>query len=427
MGKRKPYRISHVNTFRWQDVVDDVEDQIVTIGIDVAKEKMVAAVVDGGEAVLKTVGWSHPVETERFVEFLQALERSASSIDVVMEPSGVYGDALRWQLWVAGFRVHRVSPKKSNDADEIYDGVPSSHDAKCAGIVAWLHLRGKSDEWPVASEEGRRLKAALWVLEVHAKQFRQNRNRLEAITARHWPELSLILDLDSATLLELLSAFGGPQQVAAEPQGARALMRKVGGSALEQSKIEAVIESAAATVGLPPIDEETELAKAIAQEARRNQKAARAARKRVETLAQAGPSTQRMQAVIGKTTAAVVFAAAGDPALYESPQALVKSLGLNLKERSSGKKQNRALHITKRGSGTARMFLYMAALRLIKNDRVVRAWYARKVARDGGRAKIKAVVAVVRKLTLALWHVARGATFDARLLFDVRRLDLGAT
>ena len=55
MGKRKPYRVSHVNTFAWQDVVDDVEDQVVTIGIDVAKEKMVAAVVDQGEAVLKTV------------------------------------------------------------------------------------------------------------------------------------------------------------------------------------------------------------------------------------------------------------------------------------------------------------------------------------------------------------------------------------
>ena len=426
MGKREPYRISHVNTFAWQDVVDDVEDQVVTIGIDVAKEKMVAAVVDQGEAVLKTVGWSHPVETHRFVAFIQALRETAAAVDVAMEPSGVYGDALRWQLFEAGFDVHRVSPKKSSDADEIYDGVPSSHDAKCAGIVAWLDMRGKSEEWPVGSEEERGLTAALWVLEVHAKQFRQNRNRLEATTARHWPELTHFLDLDTATLLELLSAFGGPQEVAARPEEARALMIKVGGSALDRAKVEAVLASAANTVGLPPIEEEVGLTKAVAEKARRNQKAERKARRHVEELAKAGESTKHMQAFVGKTTAAVVVAAAGDPASYESPQALVKSLGLNLKERSSGKKQNRGVHITKRGSGTARMFLYMAALRHIKGDRVVRAWYAKKVARDGGRYKVKAVVAVVRKLTLALWHVARGATFDARLLFDTRRLDLEA-
>ncbi len=65
----------------------------------------------------------------------------------------------------------------------------------------------------------------------------------------------------------------------------------------------------------------------------------------------------------------------------------------------------------------------MAALRLIYRDPIVRAWYRKKVARDGGRTKIKAVVAVTRKLVLALWHVARGEAFDASKLFDARRLD----
>jgi hypothetical protein len=36
------------------------------------------------------------------------------------------------------------------------------------------------------------------------------------------------------------------------------------------------------------------------------------------------------------------------------------------------------------------------------------------------------VVAVMRKLVRALFHVARGEAFDAGKLFDLRRLDLGA-
>jgi len=424
MVKRKPYRITRVNKFDWESVVEDVEDQSVVIGVDVAKEKMVAVVMDEGEAILKTVGWSHPTQTLEFIAFLEALRGGgAASVLVAMEPSGVYGDALRWQLLLAGFEVSRVSPKKSSDSAEIYDGVRSSHDAKSAAIVAWLHFHGKSEPWPVKSDHERALKAALWVLEVHAKQFRQNRNRLEAMTARYWPELTLQLDLDSATLLELLMEFGGPAEVAARSTDARALMRRVGGSMLKAEKIAAVLRSASATTGMPQIDEEIRLVKAIATEARRNQHEERSARRQVEKLAGSEGSTRHMQPVIGKTTAAVVVAAAGDPLNYESPQALVKSLGLNLREKSSGKKQS-ALHITKRGSGTARMFLYMAALRLIKDDPVVKAWYAKKVARDGGKAKIKAVVAVTRKLVLALWHVARGDDFDAAKLFDTRRLSI---
>lgn len=40
--------------------------------------------------------------------------------------------------------------------------------------------------------------------------------------------------------------------------------------------------------------------------------------------------------------------------------------------------------------------------------------------------KLKAVTAVMRKLALALWHVAQGDAFDASKLFDTARLQLPA-
>ena len=64
---------------------------------------------------------------------------------------------------------------------------------------------------------------------------------------------------------------------------------------------------------------------------------------------------------------------------------------------------------------------------MVKTDPVVRAWYLRKVERQGGQAKMKAVVAVMRKLICALWHVGRGERFDASKLFDTTRLDLPET
>lgn len=244
--------------------------------------------------------------------------------------------------------------------------------------------------------------------------------------SRHWPEVTKILALDSATLLELLIEYGSPEHVAAKPEEARVLMKRVGGQFLDPAKVDAVIDSASRTIGMGMIDEEVRMVQTVASECRRQQKAAKKARNRLEKLSMAEGSTQHMAPVVGKTTAAVLIAAAGDPTRYGSASAFEKSLGLNLKEKSSGKKKG-GLHITKRGSGAARLHLFLAALRLIQSDPVVRAWYAKKVRRDGGRQKTKAIVAIMRKLVRALWYVARGAVFDSHKLYDVARLDVRPT
>ena len=62
------------------------------------------------------------------------------------------------------------------------------------------------------------------------------------------------------------------------------------------------------------------------------------------------------------------------------------------------------------------------ALRLIKDNPLAKVWYTAKVEREGNKRKKKAIVALMRKLSKALWHIARGARFDARLLFDESRL-----
>lgn len=421
-SRKRPYRAVHLSRFEWDGICERVESRRVVVGVDVAKEAMVAAVMED-EEVVKTVRWSHPLETDEFLKFVERLEESAVDVAVAMEPSGVYGDALRWQLLGAGFAVFRVSPKKSHDMSEIYDGVPSSHDGKSAAIIAVLHGRGTSEPWPRESERRRELTAALRLVEVFGKQFRQNRNRLEGLTARHWPELTLTLELGTATVLDLLTAFGGPAAVAQKSEEARTLMNKVGGAMLASEKVEAVLAGASCSKGVPLTREEERLVRGLAAEARRNQLELRKAQRRVEELASKEAATKEVAPVVGKTTAAVLVAGVGDPREFESPQALVKASGLNLRERSSGK-QKGGLHITKRGSGEARMYLWMAALRLIQWDPVIRAWYAKKVKRQGGQAKSKAVVAVMRKLMLALWHVARGEEFDSTKLFDVRRLGL---
>ena len=422
MSKKRRYRAVPVNDPSVAKLIASCAKRRVIVGIDIAKTRQFATIVADGE-VLGTIRWEHPRESPRFIVTLGELARESVQVEAVMEPSGTYGDALRAAIGEAGVDVFRVNPKRSHDAAEVYDGVPSLHDAKSAAIVAKLHLDGASEPWPLQSEQERALSAALRVLEVYQKQFQRNRNRLEALLARHWPELPRVLDLGSATLLELLSEFPSPREVVARRAEAEALMHRVGGPFLKEEKVLAVLDQAEHSFGLEPTAEERRTLRAIAIEARRCQKAANAEKKRVEKLTEHESSAQRMGVVVGKTTAAVLVAAVGNPERYESTSAYQKALGLNLKEKSSGKHQG-ALHITKRGPGVARLFLYLAALRMLSREPIIRAWYAKKVARQGGTAKSKAVVAIMRKLAQALWHVARGAEFQAHRLFDVSRLQI---
>ena len=90
-------------------------------------------------------------------------------------------------------------------------------------------------------------------------------------------------------------------------------------------------------------------------------------------------------------------------------------MGLNLAERSSGRYQGR-LRISKRGSARSRQWLYFAALRLVQRGDV-RPWYEAKKAGNEGDAR-RVVVAVMRKLVVALYHVGvRKEEFDPRRLF----------
>ncbi len=344
------------------------------------------------------------------------------SLEVAMEPSGTYGDSLRTQFQAQGIAVYRVSPKRCHDASEVFDGVPSSHDAKAAAIIGWLHLQGSSEEWPMQGDEQRELTAAIKIMELHDDTYYRYLNRLEALTMRYWPELTRYLKLYSATLLELLMEYGSPGDVVQDIEGAKILMIKTGGCSLKLTKIESVLESAKTSLGVKCVEAEREHVQILCSEIRRFQKLRRQAKSKIEELTYSIDSVREMAPVIGKVTSAVLYTVLGDVREYGNAGSIVKTLGLNLKERSSGKHKG-LLRITKRGSGSARRYLYMAVLRLIQRDSIIKAWYQKKVIRDGGIKK-KAIVAIMRKLAGALWHVGKGSKFESAKLFDVNRLAL---
>jgi len=230
--------------------------------VDVAKEDFVAAVMlDSGE-LLTRVKWRHPVQTPLVLDLLVALQAGAE-LAVVMESSGSYGDALRWQLHVRGIAVFRVSSKHVHDNAEVYDGVPSVHDAKATDLIALLHLHGRSRRWEQLDEQRRALNAQVQRLEQLKGYQQRQRNRLEALLSRHWPELPALIELNSVTAAGLIAAVGSPVYLCAFAHRGEAVIRTASRGKLDALRIEAILESARTTLGMPCLAEENAQLRAL--------------------------------------------------------------------------------------------------------------------------------------------------------------------
>jgi transposase len=408
--KKRNYRAQKVNQIEWEEIAQSVQDKAMVLAIDVAKMEQYGVLMDSERQAVVTMKWDHPAETPELLKRLSALP--CGSLTAVMESTGVYGDTLRGQLRQAGFETHQVSAKRVHDACEVYDGVPSLHDAKAAQVIARLYWEGASRVWVEASERQRELNAIGRLYRLYQKQYQQQQNRLEAALTRHWPEVCHYLELDSVTLEEVLLTYGSPDSLARHAEEAREQMRRVSRGQLSVEKIEAVIDSARHTIGLPCMEAERDYLRALAAELRHNRLQREGVAERLAAMTQADTQLKSMGETLGKVTTALLVAERLDPREYANSRSYCKALGLNLKEKSSGQYQGQ-LKLTKRGCGQARRDLYLATLRLIHRDPIVRDWYHRKVQTHGGRDKSKVVVALMRKLARALWHIARGQAFDA--------------
>jgi transposase len=412
---RKAYRATRVNDVNWEQIARGKEGLGVTLGVDVGKFDVwvVCRWADG--RFERPWRIKNPWEIATLVALVRQVKADRKLV-VAMESSGTYGDALRQALGDDGIEVRRVNGKAAHDYAEVFDGVPSQHDGKDAAVVAELAALGKAKPWAYQAADAWEEELTYWVEEMVAQRQMVTlwQGRLEGLLARHWPEASQVLKLSSGTLLRILKRYGSPQALALDAEAAKQLARW-GRSLLSPEKIEELLAGARSSVGVRvgqwqqrQIQEYAEKALAARQQSDR-------AQRRLGQLAKGHAVLQAQGKVVGVPTACVLWVSTGDPRDFDSAAAYRKAMGLNLVERSSGTYQG-TLRISKRGSPRTRQWLYFAAMRLVQKCGV-RPWYEAKKARDEGDAR-RVLVAVMRKLAVALYHVGvRDEEFQPRRLF----------
>ena len=407
--KSRPYQAMSVKNVDVQQISRNRDGIGCDLGLDSSKDD-----------VLVCVRWSNGsferpwrvalTELSVFTSKLKELGEGRE-LTIAMEPTGTYCDPVRQALHDAGFNVYRVSAKASHDYAEIFDGVPSQHDGKDAACVAELSSMKKRALWPWNSHADEIRHEIEW-MDAHQQIQTRWLGRIEGLLARFWPEASSMLKVSSATLLNVLAHYGGPRELATDPEAAKRLAGW-GGFHLKKKKIEKLLDSAAKTVGVRQNAADIDQVRRYAEETLKTRKEINKSKRRLKELTKDNAVVQRLAPVVGLATAAVLWAHLGDPKKYHCAHAYVKAMGLNLKVRSSGRWEGH-LKITKRGHSRPRRWLYFAALRYCQ-DPWIKPWYQKKKARGEGFAK-RALVALMRKLALALYYVGQDRTFDVRTM-----------
>lgn len=416
MTKRR-YQSIDVKRMDWTNLGERIGAERLTVAVDVAKTNFMAALMKPDNEVLTTLRWQHPQETRLLEQGLLSSGIPMNRIDIVLEPTGVYGDSLRHRLGRMGMSIWRVNPKRVHDVAEVFDGVPSLHDAKSAYLIGRLHQEGASACWEELPESRRDDQALLAELELHQSEHRRNLNRLSALLSRHWPEAETFLALDRVSLHTLIAEFGDPKALMQQRTAARTRMAQVGKRFLDEDKIEGLLDSTQTTLGVPCTAEERAYLQTLARALLRTHAAINEVQWRIARRMESDPQAQAMAKTAGNATTLALQALLGSALNYPGARQYIKAAGLNLKERSSGDHHGK-LKITKRGPPLVRLYLYFAALRWIQTDARASAWYETKVKQDGGLCG-KAITGLMRRMLKGLWHVARGKTFDSSKLFGV--------
>lgn len=423
MTKKRTYFSVDVEAFDVGSVMDRVRGGCI-VAIDVAKTGFYAGIADQGGNVAMIIRFQHPVQTRAFLSVIESIRDRGIPLQVAMEPTGSYGDAVRHQIHVRGVAVYMTSPKHTHDMAEVIDGVPSMHDAKAVVVLSKLHAIKPGKLWQPEAESRRNTRTTFDRREIYAEPLQRHYNRLEALMARFWPEFDGVVDVRvQRSWMALLEEFPGPEMVASNAEQARDLLRRASRGALPRAKINAIVDAATGSLGVPMQPGDRTQLRELVQEIRRLRDERRRLDEELAKVLRAEKVADRMVPVIGTAASAAILGYLGDPREYASAGALEKAAGLNLKVRSSGKHAGQ-LKITKRGPGAVRSRLHLASLRLINSDPVVRAWYGKRKG-VAERTKLKGVIAVSRKLVRAIWHVTNyDQAFDARKLFDTRSLQI---
>lgn len=375
------------------------------VGIDIASETHVVAVVDETDAVL--------VRPTKFTEDAPGYDRLFSLLGapadtlVAMEATGHYWKNLFAVLVTRGFAVALLNPLRTRRfADE--ELARTKTDAIDALGIARFAAQKRPAPTRLPDRTTEELRELVRLRDRLVQDFGDRLRQLHRLVDLGFPEFTrYVKSLDSELATAILHDY--PTAAAFRNVSARRLagLRYDGRHKVGDDRARALLDAAARSVG-------QHHGEAYRLQVRYACEDLDLLRRRLRTLERDIERTLDDHEIgallttiegIGPQTAARLIAELGDPAAFRSAAALASYVGVIPALRQSGKWTSARAGLSPLGHAALRAALWMPVLTAVRKNPWLRAYYQRLIAR--GKLPKVALIAAMRKLLIAVYTVAK--------------------
>jgi transposase len=339
-------------------------------------------------------------------------QQGLEEIVIGFESTGPYAEPLFHFLRKKPVKLVQVNPLHTKRVKELTGNSPNKTDKKDPRVIADVICLGHALTLVVPQGPAAQLRRLAHARERSIKKRTADLNQLQDLMYVIFPEFSGIMkDISTKTARHLARNYPSPEaivQIGIEPLAA--MMKMVSRGKISMGRAKALFHAACHSIGIVEgkeailieiehlisrIETEDEFVKNIENQMR----------KQLEHI----PYVDSILSIkgIGHVTAAGLIGEVGDFSKFTTLSEIMKLAGLDLYEISSGRHKGQR-RISKRGRPLMRKLLFYAAINAVKSKGIMHKKYHQML--DRGMLKMKALVAISRKLLGLIFAIVRDKT-----------------
>jgi transposase len=333
---------------------------------------------------------------------------------VGFESTGPYAEPIANYLRKKPVKLVQVNPMHTKRIKELTGNSPNKTDKKDPRVIADVISLGHSLTVVVPEGAAAQLRRLSHARERAMDRRTAMKNQLQHLVFVIFPELGDIIKPSTKTGVYLIKNYSDPDRIVSI--GIKTLgniVRKISRGKFGMDRVEKLYNAAKESVGITEGKEGIlfEINHLVSNIVTENRYIKSLEERMIMPLEQI-PYSHSILSIkgVGNITVAGLIGEVGDFRKFQTTSEVMKLAGLDLFEVSSGKHKGRH-RISKRGRALIRKLLFFAAINAVRSHGIMHARYQKML--DNGTPKIKALVAISRRLWRIIFALARdNARYD---------------
>ncbi|MBW2331941.1 MAG: IS110 family transposase [Deltaproteobacteria bacterium] len=355
-------------------------------------------------------------------------EQKLDEIVIGFESTGPYAEPLFHYLMKKPVRLVQVNPMHSKRLKELTGNSPNKSDKKDPRVIADVISLGHALTLVVPEGPAAQLRRLTQARERAIKNRTAMSNQLQHLLFVVFPEfLRLFKKVLTKTAMYLIKNYHTPEGIVyIGLESLSSIVKKVSRGKLGQARAEELFQAGKNSVGIHEGRESIllEIEHLVSKIENENQ-FIDGLEKQMDRYLDQIPYSRSILSIkgIGIITVAGLIGEVGDFKKFNTISEILKLAGLDLYEISSGKHQGQR-RISKRGRSLMRKLLFFATINVVKSNGIMHERYQQML--DRGMPKIKALIAISRKLLGLIFALARNNTVYVENYNEVHYFKLAA-